>query len=319
MKNFKLKFFTILLLAFSVYSCSSDDDDSNTAVVVNFGTAPAASIITTGTVTVITENTVRYHTIDFGTAPYTVTMVETENNVVLVDLGPAPAFATELKTYVNAINKPAAVIITHNHGDHYGGAGSFTDLPFYAQTEVATQLNNTGDFTTLYAKAVIGVSATQKFGDLDFVFDKVSKAETGENGYIYNVANKALFAGDLIYNLSHPYIREYTPKDAEDEINNWVAGLGTLKTKFSGYNHVFVGHNGSRTDVGAVLDENITYLQTAQGLIKGTKNLKAGGKATSNQQVVDELKTLYPTYKDAGLAFALPNAFFPGDPGADWF
>lgn len=318
MKNFKLKFFTILLLAFTVYSCSSDDNDSN-AATVNFGTAPAASLITTGTVKVITENTVRYHTIDFGTAPYTVTIVETENNVVLVDLGRAADSGVELKKYVDAINKPSAVIITHNHGDHYGGAASFSGSTFYAETAVAAQLNSTTDFKAMYTKTVVAVTGSQKIGDLDFAFDKVSKAETGENGYIYNVANKALFAGDLVYNLSHPYIREYTPKDTEDEISNWVAGLATLKTKFSGYNHVFVGHNGSRTDVGAVLDENSTYLQTAQGLIKGTKNLKAGGKATSSQQVVDELKTMYPTYKDGGLAFALPNSFFPGDTGADWF
>lgn len=305
------------------FSCSDDDDsqpiDDNQPEVVEFGEAPSSSLITTGAVNVITENTVRYHTFDFAVAPYTVTIVETENNIVLVDLGPAPDFAIELKAYVDAIDKPGAVIITHNHGDHYGGAGNFTDLDFYAESTVADQLNNTDDFTSLYPSAVIGVTGFQEIGDLEFTFDKVSNAETGENGYLYNDEHKIVFAGDLIYNLTHPYLREYTPNEGEDEIDNWVAGLNVLKTNFLEYDHLFVGHNGSRDDVGAVIDENIVYLQNAQGLIKGTQTLSAGGTATTHQEVIDELQALYPNYLEGGLFLSLPEAFFPGDPGADWF
>lgn len=319
MKYLKLKFIAIIIMAFTVFSCNNDDDDSNSQQVIDFGTAPSSSIITTGSVNVITENTVRYHTINFDTAPYTVTIVETENNVVLVDLGPAPAFANELEAYVDAINKSGAVIITHNHGDHYGGAANFTDLDFYAESTVASQLNNTADFTSLYPNNVIAVSGSQEIGGLTFVFDKVSNAETGENGYIYNEEHKALFAGDLIYNLSHPYLREYTPNSGDDEIDNWIAGLNVLKAKFANYNHLFVGHNGSRSDVSTAIDENINYLQNAQGIIKGTKTITSGGAATTHQEVIDELEVLYPTYLEAGIYLSLPEAFFPSDPGADWF
>ena len=320
MKYFKLKFLALTLLVITAYSCSDDDNDYSTPLtVVNFGTAPASAIITTGSVNVITENTVRYHTINFATAPYTVTIIETENNIVLVDLGPAPVFAAELGTYVDAINKPGAVIITHNHGDHYGGAGNFADLVFYAESTVASQLNNTADFTSLHPNAVIGVTGAKLIGDLTFTFAKVTNAETGENGYFYNEEHKALFSGDLVYNQSHPYLREYTPNAGEDEIDNWVAGLNTLKNNFSNYNHLFVGHNGSRTDVGTAIDENIAYLQKAKGLIKGTQTLTAGGTATTNQEVIDELELLYPNYLEGGLFLSLPNAFFPGDTGADWF
>lgn len=318
MKYFKLKFVAIIMLAFTVFSCSNDDD-SNTQQVIDFGTAPSSAIITTGSVNVITENTVRYHTINFDTAPYTVTIVETENNVVLVDLGPAPVFANELEAYVDVINKPGAVIITHNHGDHYGGATNFTDLDVYAESTVAAQLNNTADFTSIYPNSVIGVTGAQEIGGLTFVFDKVSNAETGENGYIYNEEHKVLFAGDLIYNLSHPYLREYTPNNGDDEIDNWIAGLNVLKANFASYNHLFVGHNGSRSDVSTVIDENIDYLQNAQGIIKGTQTITGGGTATTQQEVINELEVLYPTYLDGGLYLSLPDAFFPGDPGADWF
>jgi glyoxylase-like metal-dependent hydrolase (beta-lactamase superfamily II) len=311
---------TIFLAAFAaslMIACS--DDDSPQPNVVDFGDAPSSALITTGVVNVITENTVRYHTIDFGDAPYTVTIVETENAIVLVDMGPAPAFAAELEAYADAISKPGSVIITHNHGDHYGGAGNFTDLDFYAESTVADQLNNTADFTALYPKKVIGVTGSKEIGGLTFTFDKVSNTETTENGYFYNEEHKILFSGDLVYNLTHIYLREYTPNNGEDEIDNWVAGINELKSNFSDYNHVFVGHNGSRSDVGTVLDENIDYLQQAQGLIKGTQTLTAGGTASTNQEVIDELELLFPNYKEGGLLLSGTDAFFPGDTGADWF
>ncbi|MBK8505486.1 MAG: hypothetical protein IPL46_26785 [Saprospiraceae bacterium] len=122
-------------------------------------------------------------------------------------------------------------------------------------------------------------------GDLTFAFDKVSNAETGENGYIYKVKHKIVFAEDLIYNLTHPYLREYTPNDGVDEIDNWVAGLNVLKSNFSDYNHLFVGHNGSRSDVGKVIEENIEYLQNAQGTINGTKTISGGGTATTQKKL----------------------------------
>lgn len=171
----------------------------------------------------------------------------------------------------------------------------------------------------MYPGNVIGVSGSQAIGNLSFIFDKVSNAETGENGYFYNEEHKIVFSGDLVYNLSHPYLREYTPNDSDDEIDNWIVGLNVLKTNFSDYNHLFVGHNGSRSDIGTVIDENIDYLQSAKGIITRTQTISGGGMATTHQQVIDELELLYPNHKEGGLFLSLPDAFFPGDPGADWF
>ncbi len=313
--NLSLRFVAL----FAITLLMSCGDDEPQIEVIDFGDAPSNALITTGIVNVITENTIRYHTIDFGDAPYTSTIIETEDNAIIVDLGPAPVFAAELKAYVDAISKPASVIITHNHGDHYGGAVEFTDLDFYAESVVANQSNNTEDFNALYPNSVIAVNSAQSIGGLTFTFDKVSNAETGENGYFYNEEHKIVFPGDLLYNRTHPYLREYTPKTGADELDNWIAGLNTLKTDFSDYKHLFVGHNGSRTDIATAIDENIEYLQIAQAIIKGTQTIAGGGTATTQQQVIDELQALYPTYAVGGLLLSLPNSFFPGDPGADWF
>ena len=60
-------------------------------------------------------------------------------------------------------------------------------------------------------------------------------------------------------------------------------------------------------------------MQNAQGIIKGNQILSTGGVATNQQEVIDELQVLYPDYLVGGLLLSLPEAFFPGDPGAAWF
>ncbi len=107
--------------------------------------------------------------------------------------------------------------------------------------------------------------------------------------------------------------------DATDEIDNWIKGLNILKSDFSEFDNLFLGHNGSRTDISGVINEDIAYLSDAQGLIKGGKPLTTGGIATTVIQVTDELNLLYPEFADGALLLSLPDAFFPGDPGANWF
>lgn len=333
MKHFNLTFFCLSVYTFSLlFSCTNNDhidsqteekteeqEEATNTEFKGFETAPSSDFITTGTVDVITESTVRYHVFNLTEKPYTVTMVETENHVVIIDLGPGTFAGSELKKYYDAIKKTGHVIITHNHSDHYSGADSFTSLKFYAQTDVATLLNDSSKFGGLYASTVIGVNASQIIGDLTFKFDKVSNTETGENGYIYNEKHKALFAGDLVYNLCHPFLREYTPNSGEDEIDNWITGLNILKDDFSEYNHIFVGHNGYRSDISTVINENIDYLENAQAIIKGIQNIAGNVKATNNQDVVDELIVLYPNYLEAGRDWSLPGAIGTRDPGASWF
>jgi heme-degrading monooxygenase HmoA len=132
-------------------------------------------------------------------------------------------------------------------------------------------------------------------------------------------SQKALFVGDLLYNNDHNYIREYTPTDSSDELDNWIAGLNELKTNYASYSYAFVGHGAYRTDVSTLIDENIAYLTDAKALIKGTKRLTSDVIATSVNEVTDELNVLYPNYSQGALRLSQANGFFPGDPGANWF
>ena len=323
----------MLSAALAVAGCSDGDDDVDARTdpgtdlgtdAIEFGAAPdAATLIPSAAVEVVTEDDVRFHVVEFGptTAAYTSAMVETESSLVIVDTGPADeaSWAPELRAYADAIGKTTSVIITHAHGDHFGALGSFADLPLYAETRVAPALAANMQFTGLYPNAVNAVSGPTLIGDLSYDFGVVSQAETGENGYISVPAVDALFAGDLVYSDTHLYIREYTPLEAPDELDNWIAGLDSLRTDFGDYDYVFVGHGGYSDDVSAAIDANVEYLTLARDLILGNTALSGGGTATTNQDVVSELAARYPDFIPGGLPFALPGSFFEGDPGASWF
>ena len=326
----------------TLFAVSCDDDVNNNTNTqtpgstdsVIFGEAPSsAALEAIGTpVDIITEDTVRYHVVLPGDGIFTVTIIETATDAILVDVGPddtfVPGFGTELEVYAEAIGKPLSIIMTHNHFDHYGTMDKFTDVQVYTHEDVAPLLRNNTDFTDRYgvdnATSIIPVSSSLELGGLTFNFDTIQNAETGENGYIYIESLQAVFVADLVYNRAHNYIREYTPLDGTDEIQNWLDGLGLLNEKFGTYAHIFCGHGGTTTDIPEVIRLNEEYLNIARNLINGSRELTNGGTASTSTEVVDELLLLYPlgpptNYKVSGSGFALPGAFGPDDPGADWF
>lgn len=318
----KFQAFSIVALATLTILASCNKDE------VGFGFAPPASLVKSGTVEVVTKDNVRYHVLNFGDR-WTSTIVESETELTLVDVGintfPNPGAAdlsnsgTELRAYADAINKPMSVIITHDHIDHFINLDKFKDVPVYAEGMTAALLKADPAFTNAYPGNVTGVTGAKFIGGFEFHFGNVSGTEAPENGYVYIPSEKAVFTGDLTAINKHSYIRDYTPLDGTDELSIWIAALKDMKSKLSGYEHIFVGHIGYETNVAGNFDKTIGYLTDAQGLIKGTKALQSGGFAKSVQEVVDELKLLYPNYGEGALLFALPGAFFPGDPGAKWF
>jgi glyoxylase-like metal-dependent hydrolase (beta-lactamase superfamily II) len=320
----KSKLFAIIALSGALFLASCEEDDDK----VNFDAAPSQSLVASGTVEVVTEDNVRYHVLTFGDR-WTSTMVESETELTIVDVGinAAPPNSgidltnsgKELRAYANAINKPMSVIVTHPHVDHFMNLDNFTDIPVYAETKNAAALLADAGFKNVYPGNVTSVAGTRSIGGFEFHFGNVSGTEAPENGYLYIPSEKAVFSGDLTAVNRHSYIRDYTPLDGTDELDTWIAALRDMESQFRDYDYIFVGHVGYETDVAGNFDKAIGYLTDAQGLIKGTKSLTSGGKATSVQEVVDELKLLYPNYGEGGLLFALPNAFFPGDPGALWF
>lgn len=311
-------------------SCKKDEPKANiSSVHYSFSQAPSPNLAPSAIVEVITKENVRYHVLNFGTR-WTSTIVESENELTLIDVGinnsggaiiptDLSNSGTELRAYADAIKKPMSIIITHDHIDHFTNLNKFSDVPVYAETKTAALLMSDPSFLQVYTGNVVSINTSKLIGGFEYYVGNVTATEAPENGYIYIPSAKAVFTGDLSAIARHSYIRDYTPQDSTDELTVWINALNDMKADFSSYNYVFVGHLGYQTNVAAHFNETIGYLEDARGLIKGTKYLTGGGTATSVQQVVDELKILYPTYGDGALYFSLPNAFFPGDPGAQWF
>ena len=334
--KFILSAFALIILF--VAACD-DDDNNNTSDNVDFAAAPSfsESFSVANSVTLITEPTVRYHVANILDGIFTVTMIETATDLIFIDIGPDRAFVDieglentgpELRAYANAIGKPLSIIMTHDHFDHWGGMESFQDVQVYAHSDVAPLLMASGDnnFRSRYpnADSVVSVDSSLDLGGLTFNFETIDNAETGENGYVYIESLQAVFVADLVYNRAHNYIREYTPLDGTDEIQNWLDGLALLNEEFGTYAHIFCGHGGTTTDIPEVIGLNEEYLTIARNLINGSRPLTNGDIATTNNEVVDELLLLYPLgaptfYKVSGSGFARPGAFGPDDPGAIWF
>lgn len=339
MKINKYILLVLALVAIFVVSCGDDDDkNSNTNTVVEFEEAPSFSESfkeANNSVTLITEETVRYHVANIIDGIFTVTMIETATDLIFIDVGPDSELISflpildeaggELRAYANAIGKPLSIIMTHEHFDHWGGMASFQDVPVYAHSDVAPLLMASEGFTSRYGSTnVNAVSSSLELGGLTFTFDTIQNSETGENSYIYIENLQAVFVADLVYNRAHNYIREYTPLDGTDEIQNWLDGLAVLNEKFGTYAHIFCGHGGTTTDIPEVIRLNEEYLTIARNLINGSRPLTNGDIASTNNEVVDELLSLYPIddepfYKVSGSGFARPDALFPGDTGATWF
>ena len=333
---------TIAGLFAAISSCSDDDDNNTTTVptteVVVFGEAPSFSESfseANNSVTLITEDTVRYHVANIIDGIFTVTMIETATDLIFIDVGPDSELISflpildesggELRAYADAIGKPLSIIMTHEHFDHWGGMASFQGIPVYAHSDVAPLLMASEGFTSRYGSSeVFAVESSLELGGLTFNFDTIQNSETGENSYIYIESLQAVFVADLVYNRAHNYIREYTPLDGTDEIQNWLDGLAVLNEKFGTYAHIFCGHGGTTTDIPEVISLNEEYLNIARDLISGDRALPSGNPASTNNEVVDELIRLYPIdaepfYKVSGSGFARPDALFPGDLGAIWF
>lgn len=280
----KYQIFSIVALAtMTIFtSCTKDEMD--------FGTAPATSLVKSGTVEVITKENVRYHVLNFGDR-WTSTMVESATELTIVDVGinAAPPNSgidltnsgKELRAYANAINKPMSVIVTHPHVDHFLNLDNFTDVPVYAETKNAAALRADAGFKNVYPGNVTSVTGAKSIGGFEFHFGNVSGTEAPENGYVYIPSEKAVFTGDLTAVNRHSFIRDYTPLDGTDELSVWIDALKSMKSQFGDYKYVFVGHVGYETNVANNFDKTIGYLTDAKGLIKGTKTLQSGGKATS--------------------------------------
>jgi glyoxylase-like metal-dependent hydrolase (beta-lactamase superfamily II) len=228
-------------------------------------------------------------------------LIETPNQLLLVDTLQLVPHADELKQYISSLKKPLdRIIITHLHPDHWMGAASFSGVPLYAFSEVIEAINNQADFMLNFHRSLHPdnpevvpsekVLPTEPIEDGTLTFDGVRlnlmKIRDTESPILMAVElpdHKVLLAQDLVYNKAFAYFGERT-QAGDFSFDSWIKVLRSFEEK--GYQHIFPGH-GDPTDA-SILQEMTNYLNFV-------KNKIAEGQ--QGDDLVESLKTQYPDYR----------------------
>ncbi len=227
-------------------------------------------------------------------------LIETPNQLLLVDTLQLVPHAEELKQYVDSLGKPLdRILITHQHPDHWMGAASFKGVPVYAFSEVIGMIGYQADFLLDFhrqmhpdnpalvpAEKVLPTETIEE-GILDFDGVKINLIKVVETECPVNMAvelpdHKALLAQDLVYNKVFPYFGEKT-QSGDFGFDNWIEVLKSFEEK--GYQHVFPGH-GDPTDA-SIFQEMIDYLDFVKGKV---------AEGQQGDDLVYSVKNQYPDY-----------------------
>ncbi len=216
-------------------------------------------------------------------------IIESANNLVLVDAQFLNPIAQEYRAYADELGKPIErIIITHEHPDHWMGLGAaFTDVNVY---------------TTAGVKAILGArvpidnilpEGSEVIEGITFEYDVYTNLEAEEQVVIRLPDYGAIITGDLVYNEHYLFLGP--------NLDDWKRVLTELND-LDGYDLVLPGH-GLPTD-SSIFANNIEHIETAQDIIASSSN---------GQEFKQALMAAYPNYGgESYLGFFIPS-FFPED------
>jgi glyoxylase-like metal-dependent hydrolase (beta-lactamase superfamily II) len=220
-------------------------------------------------------------------------IIESENQLVLVDGQFLVYYANEFRTYADRLGKPIErLYLTHRHPDHWFGLGTaFRNVPIYALQETKKFIEQHGEDQREDHVAILKDQAPQQIIDpqkinnvelvpteidgVEYVFSKVTDTEIDFHLIIELPALKVAIVQDLIYSGTHLYlskeIRSNPPKKGTPEylpyltknIDHWIKILSEmLRSK----NDLFMPGHGLPADKIEVA-RNVEYLAAAKSAI----------------------------------------------------
>jgi glyoxylase-like metal-dependent hydrolase (beta-lactamase superfamily II) len=231
-------------------------------------------------------------------------IVETRNQLVLVDGQFLAPYARAFRDYADGLGKPIErLYVSHRHPDHWFGLGTaFSDVTIYALQETASFIQEHGedsvrDHWKLGDLAPSEVVVPQKvvspgeetIDGVRYVFEQVEEAEIDFQLTIGLPDLGVYFAQDLIYSGTHLYLTK--------EMGHWIRVLREMLV--SDYELFMPGH-GLPADKNEVA-RNIEYLSAAQQAI---------GSGLTNDAFKDFMLQRYPERKCPGIFdIYLPRLF----------
>lgn len=260
-------------------------------------------------IAVVTHGDIKLHTF-YGISNSHI--IETANELRLVDAQFTKDEATALKAYIDGLGKPLAqVILSHNHPDHWFGAQFFEDTaPIATSTGVQEHLaegsqryiDNLSKVPFMAGsvpEAVIVPSETiatgaQTWDGLDVIVEEVEDQEAHASVMIKIPAAKTIIGQDLFYN------NNFLVASERSRNRNWANVLaGIIAEDADEYYHFFVGH-GKNGGV-EILGQNIVYLNTLEAVLE---------EGLSKEETKAKMLAAFPDMEGKGLLdISLRNLF----------
>jgi glyoxylase-like metal-dependent hydrolase (beta-lactamase superfamily II) len=228
------------------------------------------------------------------------TIIEGAREVMLVDAQLTRTSAEKVLQQIKDSRKRLSLIyLTHEHADHFLGLEVFRDAypgaRIIANSSVVDRINKVYPEKIGKWKEILGSGATSRVVaiskyDADFIeFEncrieilKKLQGDTDENTMLWLPEQRALIAGDTVFNDMHVYTAE-TDSDARMNWSNTLKKIRELKPSV-----VIPGHS----KVGAPLDATTAVDFTEKYLLVFEEELK---KAKDPESLVKAMKDDFPS------------------------
>jgi glyoxylase-like metal-dependent hydrolase (beta-lactamase superfamily II) len=228
------------------------------------------------------------------------TIIEGAHEVMLVDAQLTRISAEKVLQQIRDTKKPLSLIyLTHEHADHFLGLEVFRDAypgaRIIANSAVVDRINQAYPAKIEKWKKTLGSGATSRVVtiskyDADFIEFEHSRIEilrkvqgdTDENTMLWLPEQRALIAGDTVFNDMHVYTAETDGNARKD----WLKTLKKIRELKPAV--VIPGHS----KVGAALDATTAVDFTEKYLLVFEEELK---KAKDPESLVKAMKDAFPS------------------------
>ena len=238
-------------------------------------------------------------------------ILETENQLVVIDTHFIPAISLDFRDYAEGLGKPIdRVIVTQEHPDHWAGLGSaFSDVPAFAAPGVVTALhdgglpaferfagsNGTATPSGFAVPTQVQDAGIEMIDGVMFEFVVMEDNEADDTLVVSLPEHGVAAVGDLIYNGYHGVL---TPN-----FDGWIEAVEQIEA-MGDVDFILAGHGSPGST--SIATEMIAYLESARTLFETNP---------TPEQYQAQMNEAYPGRLDGeGLFWALSlQRLFPPD------